>query len=595
MCIYKENTVVKKMKFKHRIILHVCQLLSLCVHLLVILAIHKHPLSYKKKQSLEKESFSKHFLKTDEILKDAFTNIQIKDHQRNLAPTDESFQEDSLLFTSIDNNLQEKAPPLFHSEIIDKVDFFSAKQLLILEENVLDSEFTPLLDSSKPLNLGEYVKKITIQPTAVEKTTPSESKEFLTYEDSDTFVPKDFLPQLSFEEQPITDKIPEGIPSHLYDDLAVYPDLEPLPAVDLQTAHSSFPTLPTLGELETRTRSEDFDVDLILFNEKTEDGYLFAITLIPKSHAQFEKLKQNVIFILDKSNAIQKDRLKTSMNAIISSIGMLGPEDTFNILAFDTKLERLSIENLYPTKGNKYHAKNFLNGLRLGSIFSSADPYKPLNNLLYEHTNDDEVSTIILVTNGEGLANKNAQPYFIQEFTMKNANKFYLYALAMQSDHNLPLLEAITQFNRGKLLTSPTRGGLKRKLMRIVKSIHYPIAKDLSLTAISKTTNNKVSLFPSSYRLPALYMNEPFVILGSTQNLDDFVLFVQGKHKDKWLNIKKNISFLQAKKAEQFLHEEWALQKSFDCYEKYFREKDPKYLNDAESILESFHVPPIFR
>src|SRR6185295_1349084 len=112
------------------------------------------------------------------------------------------------------------------------------------------------------------------------------------------------------------------------------------------------------------------------------------------------------------------------------------------------------------------------------------------------------------------------------------------------------------------------------------------LAKTLSCTFIGKSPGVTFQLFPPNGKLPYLYLDQPYVILGETSTLDDFILFVQGRLNGKWLNIKKNISFLSAKKGGKALKIESALQQSYILYERYLRDDDPKHIAEARNLLE---------
>ena len=95
-------------------------------------------------------------------------------------------------------------------------------------------------------------------------------------------------------------------------------------------------------------------------------------------------------------------------------------------------------------------------------------------------------------------------------------------------------------------------------------------------------------------QMPHLYLEQPYVILGSAETLDDFILFVQGRIKGKWLNIKKTVSFLNAKRGSQSLKGEWALQRAYRLYELYLRDDNPGHLAEARLLLEPYDAQIAF-
>ncbi len=346
----------------------------------------------------------------------------------------------------------------------------------------------------------------------------------------------------------------------------------------------SSPLLPSLKELNTLSCADLFDTEVLFFPDT--NGYVFVVTLIPKLNEELSPIPQNFFFLLDTSNTIQNDRLKASAKGIYKALSFLEEKDFFNVIHYDNKMQRMALNSVPCNKNERLFAKEFLDSVKLGSIFSSADPFKPLNTLLFEKLSEEKVSHIFLITSGEGVSNQNKTPFFIHDWTSKNQRKFCLHILALQSDQNLPLLDAFANLNRGKLYLASNKNGLKRKLRKMVKSVQSPIAKDLAIQAIPSPDQRVIELHPSNQTLPILFEEEPFVIWGKVETLEDFTLFIQGKNKNAWLNLKKRISLKEAKEAPEDLKNKWAIQKAYSLYANYFKTEDPSYLIKANQLLK---------
>lgn len=346
------------------------------------------------------------------------------------------------------------------------------------------------------------------------------------------------------------------------------------------------PELPTLDELETVNLSDAFEMDLS-FVEKDEGGYLFAITLLPRKDLELPKIRQHVTFLIDRSNSIQRDRLMGLKNAVRKALHELQPDDTFNIIAFDSKVDKLFTKMAAPTPAAIAQAEKFLDDIQLGSLFSSADLYKPLLHTIPAAPGEDEIYTAVLLTDGASLGKRGAKSKLLQQWTQQNQGRLSLYTVAMTSDNQLSTLETVSALNKGKLLHATTNRGLKRKLLKLMKMIHTPVAKNIAIRAIVPGSGiSKIVLSPSSEAAAPLYLNQPYVLLGSAETLDDFILFFQGRMKDKWLNLRKDVSFLNAKRGGMALHTEWALQSAYRCYNDYARDNQPSHLAEAKAILE---------
>lgn len=354
------------------------------------------------------------------------------------------------------------------------------------------------------------------------------------------------------------------------------------------------PAFPSLAALDTYSYSDSFDLDIVCNPREDGKGYLFAATLIPKSDLHLPPIRQHYSFLIDRANSIQRERLIATKHAVLRALEELDPDDTFNIVVFDSKVEKAFAQNLTPNPASLAEAKAFLDKIQLGSFFTPADLYNPLFLTLPHPVKEDEIYTTILITDGENLAKKNGMRSVLYTWTMQNSGKTALYTLGMNGDAKLASLDAASALNKGKLYFSPTKRGLKRKLLRLMKNIHSPVAKNLAARAIGTASATTIELFPKGNKIPHLYLDQPIVILGSCDALDDFILFVQGRCKNCWFNIKKSVSFINAKKGGSSLRKEWALQQAYLCYERYIQDDNPKHIEEAKELLAPFDIQLAF-
>jgi Ca-activated chloride channel family protein len=306
-------------------------------------------------------------------------------------------------------------------------------------------------------------------------------------------------------------------------------------------------------------------------------------------------MKQHYMFLIDRANSVQKERLFQTKSAVYKALEELGPEDTFNITVFDSKMEKLFPAQRPLNRSSLAAAKEFIHKIDLGSFFSPADLYKPLLITVPSYVQEDEVYTAILLTDGDALAKKNAGLTLLREWSRYNQGKVALYTLGMSGDKHISSLEAICAFNRGQAIQSSTKRGLKRKLLRLMKTIQAPIVKNISCHAFSRSPHTTIKIYPDNTRTHHLYAGQPYTMIGTAETLDDFVLFVQGRIKDRWLNIKKTVSFISAKKGDSSLEAQWAWQKAYDLYGQYLQDKNSEHLAEMQRLINPLQLPPAFQ
>lgn len=517
-------------------------------------------------------------LNRDQILKEAFTQTQSLPFSAKAKPL---LQSDSFLFNPLivhEHPLDLSRFPISHLES----SFFSQEELL--SSNQIISFKIP---NQERLNLFEHLPKDLILPAPPLSTNQLPEPKKL----------KEESPSLKISSSEISSPPPSTVATSetpLLSTPSIKED-SPLKPPFLFTPKPELPCLPSLAELETSSYSDCFDMDIVFLPREEKEGYIFALTLIPQIDLNLPKIRQNYSFLIDKSNSIQKERLFSMKNAVYRALEELDSDDAFNIIAFDSKINKLSPTPLPYSSESIKAAKEFLDQIELGSFFSTANLFNPLFLTIPPTVKEDELHTAILLTDGELLNKSSAQRSLLYNWTDTNCGRTSLFSLGIGNDPHLSTLETAAAFNRGAMLYSPTKGSIKRKLLKLMKTISYPIAKDLVCRAIHLNGPGEIHLYPKPVQMSHLYLNQPYVILGTTDSLDNFILFIQGRLKDQWIHIKKKVSFTHAKKGETALRIQWALQRAYGCYEQYIYDKNPAHLAEAEALLEPYHLKVAFQ
>jgi hypothetical protein len=175
-----------------------------------------------------------------------------------------------------------------------------------------------------------------------------------------------------------------------------------------------------------------------------------------------------------------------------------------------------------------------------------------------------------------------------------NSYKQSLYILALESDKNLPILELFAAKNNGQLIVSHSVKSIRKNLLRLVKSLNYPVAKNVSISTYEKNEKD-ISFFSQKNKQTHLYYDQPYVLMGTAKSLEDFVIFIQGKNPDTWFNIKKQISFENARKGADALLDKWAQYRADQYYDSYLKDGDVQSLRLAEEILLPRDLTPAFK
>ncbi len=345
---------------------------------------------------------------------------------------------------------------------------------------------------------------------------------------------------------------------------------------------------------ETQANSSTFQAKVEYIPRASHGDYLFRIALSPKNGKHFKRIKQNIFFLLDRSNSIGRNVYYETKDALSETLPLIHPEDHFTILIFDDEVSAYSQTPVIANEENIQKAQEFLRTARHGGLFAATDLYRSLDEIIPKKVSRHEANTAILLSDGDTFLSLSKQRKTIGEWTANNKGKVSLYSFAIGKKNNLPLLDAISSFNKGVLVHSPSIKTLPFVLKNFVQSIRYPLGKNFQVTSIPSEAYMQVQLYPKNERLPLFYENIPYTIYGKTSHLEDFSLFLQGKHYSSWLDIQVPISFTDATLADSSIEKQFAIQQSYDYYEEFLETGSMLPLIKARELLDPFEIETAF-
>lgn len=333
---------------------------------------------------------------------------------------------------------------------------------------------------------------------------------------------------------------------------------------------------------------EQIHVDVSYTPDPDGHKYIFSLSINPEFDLEAEPLQQNFYFIIDRSNSVKKQRFNGFKRAVQRALSGLQEGDKFNIFIIDKSISRLSEKNLFVSAKNLKAAEEFLEKEDYKPFFSGNDLYTSLDRIFSFSQSPDELHSAILISDGNTLLSTAKQKKAILNWAEKNKDNLNLYTAASGQGNNLVLLDLLSYTTSGKLLYSDTNASFPRKLVKLVKDLHDPIVKEVTIDAVAADPGNNVFIYPTKTTLPPLYVKKPFVVVGAIDDLEDFTLYIQGRNRGRYLNIKKTISFQDAAKGGRSLEKLWAYTQANLCYDQFLKEGKSTHLKEAKKILSPY-------
>ena len=343
--------------------------------------------------------------------------------------------------------------------------------------------------------------------------------------------------------------------------------------------------LPTLLDLETTSLSQDFTHEVSWAPKANGSRYLFSVKIKPLRDTQFDRLSQNIYFVIDNTRGIEKGTLSSYKSAILRSLPYLHKEDQFNILILDETVQGMAPSNMVINASTKTKARDFLTNLK---VFR---PYKPLNGyrqltLLTNHLQKQPgLNTVFFFTDGMTFKELAGNQAAAKNLVQANKTAFNLYPISAGTNIASTYTQALAALQRGQWMHYPTLASFPRKFAALVKKLQNPIARDLHAIAIPRDQTTHCHLFSEAPLIPCIYRGKELVIFGEIDQLSDIDLMVQGKFGDSWVNITKKISFPQSTRSKKSLFDEASHHQTGCDLMQFLLSNDPSFLSKANGHL----------
>ncbi len=333
---------------------------------------------------------------------------------------------------------------------------------------------------------------------------------------------------------------------------------------------------------------DDLNIQVVMSPDPTGTKYVFSLEIEPEFEADCAPMNQNFYFLIDRSSAVEKNKFNRFKRAVQRSMAALCDGDHFNIYIFDKKIEKLSDRALPVSARTLSMAEDFLEKQNAKTHFAASDPYVSLEKMLPERFDPEELHSVLLITDGNTLLSPTKQKRALSNWANRFEGNVQFYTAACGRGNNLVLLDLLSYVTGGKLLYSDTNAAFPRKLVRLVRDLHNPIMKNVTIEVSGADPHAQVTLFPKRQLLPPMYGGKNYQVVGTIDELCDLNVFIQGRNHDRWLNIRKQVTMHDAPRGGRQLEKLWATTQSKICYDHFLQNGKTAHLREAKQIVAPY-------
>ncbi|MCU1277312.1 MAG: Vault protein inter-alpha-trypsin domain protein, partial [bacterium] len=250
------------------------------------------------------------------------------------------------------------------------------------------------------------------------------------------------------------------------------------------------------------------------------DDYLMLFVQPPADVAPEMVRAKEMVFLIDRSGSMWGEPLDTAKAVILEALRKMGPDDTFQLIAFDSTTESMSPASLPNSAANIADAERWLGTLRGGG---GTEMLSGIRAALDQPYDPKRLRMVVFCTDGFIGNEKEIIDYI---GTMRGQSRVFGFGIG--SSVNRYLVEGVARAGRGAAEIVRQGEPADEAVARLYKRLDRPVLTDVAL----RFSGVDVTAMEPE-RLPDLFAGQPLVVVGKYRGHGPATVEVTGKLGNK--------------------------------------------------------------
>jgi len=245
------------------------------------------------------------------------------------------------------------------------------------------------------------------------------------------------------------------------------------------------------------------EIQAAMFTEQLkQQGEEYALVMLMPPASEFQeqqRLPRELIFVVDTSGSMHGSSMEQAKQALFLALADLQPEDSFNIVEFNSNVSALSEHAIPATDFNLRHAKKYVYNL---DADGGTEIAKAFSRVLQGEMQTDYLRQVIFMTDG---SIGNEQQIFEQINSTLGTNR--LFTVGIGSAPNSHFMRRAADIGRGSFTFIGNTTEIRTKMQLLLKQLKNPALKELKIV---DENAQAMDFWPKP--IPDLYFSEPLMV-----------------------------------------------------------------------------------
>jgi Ca-activated chloride channel family protein len=217
-----------------------------------------------------------------------------------------------------------------------------------------------------------------------------------------------------------------------------------------------------------------------------EDGYFLLLASPEVKPPDVRTRPKTVVFVLDRSGSMAGKKIEQARNALRFVLNNLRDDDTFNIVAYDDRVETFRPELQRYSSRTRDEAERFVDNIREGG---STNIDAALQTALTMVPDDDRPSYILFLTDGLPTAGETNEMAIADRGRRANKYRARVFAFGVGFDVNARLLDRLSGGNSGTSEYVKPDENIEAHVSRFYSKMTSPVLSDIRIELTGTDVN----------------------------------------------------------------------------------------------------------
>lgn len=297
---------------------------------------------------------------------------------------------------------------------------------------------------------------------------------------------------------------------------------------------------------------DDFGVNLLTYREKGEDGF-FMLMVAPKYDIKEEIIAKDIIFVIDTSGSMSGEKIEQARNALNFCVNNLNEGDRFNIITFESSVERFS-DGMVPVNPEKISgALNFVDEI---DASGGTDINDALLEALGMLDGGDRPGIIVFLTDGKPTVGVRDVEEILGNIESVNTGNARIFTFGVGFEVNTHLLDRISSQNKGVSEYVTPEEDIEAKVSGFYSKIQNPVFSDIGLEFRDIAVKD---MYPKE--LPDLFKGSQLIMFGRYSRDGDSLITLRGGVGGAEKTFTYEATFPEQSLGNEFIPRLWATRK----------------------------------